>query len=36
MEQRVDNVEDSHLVITMNNFLEYSSNYFDRAGSLWF
>ena len=36
MEQTVDNIEDSDLVMPMYNFLEYSSNYFDTAGSLWF
>ena len=32
----VDDSEDLDLVMVMYNLLEYSSKYFDRAGSLWF
>ena len=32
----IDDVEDLDLVMSMYNFLEYSSNYSDKTGSLWF
>ena len=32
----IDDAEDLDLVMSMYNFLEYSSNYSDTTGSLWF
>ena len=35
-EKTIDVVEDLDLVMSMYNLLEYSSNYSDTAGTLWF
>ena len=35
-ETTIDVVEDLDLVMSMYNLLEYSSNYSDTAGTLWF
>ena len=32
----VDDAEDLDLVMAMYNLIEYSSNYFETRGSLWF
>ena len=32
----IDDAQDLALVMSMYNLLEYSSNYFDMTGSLWF
>ena len=32
----IDDAEDLCLVISMNNLIEYSSNYSETAGNLWF
>ena len=35
-ETKIDDAEDLDLVMSMHNLLEYSSNYTDNTGSLWF
>ena len=35
-ETTIDNAEDLDLVMAMYNLIEYSSNYSETAGSLWF
>ena len=32
----IDDAEELYLVISMYNLIEYSSNYSERTGSLWF
>ena len=34
--EKVDDVEDLDIVMSMYNYLEYSFNYSDTTGSLWF
>ena len=34
--QTIDDAENLDLVMPMYNLIEYSSNYFERTGSLWF
>ena len=36
MEQQIDNAEDLDLVMPMYNLIDYSSNYSETTGSLWF